>query len=98
MADWLDVDAPELLGLAARLTELADRLAAVDQPDPDALPAHPDGRPVGATAGLWLDELPRTAHDLSEVAATVRAVATAVARTDEQLAARFAQLGREPDR
>ncbi|SCG38311.1 hypothetical protein [Micromonospora inositola] len=93
MADRLDVDPPELLRLARRLTEVAELLAATRRPDADELPAGPTGRAPVELAELWLDELPRAALDLHELAGLLRAVATAVAAVDERLAARLARLG-----
>ncbi|MGS2616594.1 hypothetical protein ACVCAH_19010 [Micromonospora sp. LZ34] len=94
---WLDVDPAGLTGLADRMTGVAERLAAVELPDSGELPAAagPDGRPLHETATRWLDELPRAARELQDLAGIVRQVAGSVRTVDEEMAARLTRLLRE---
>ncbi|CCH17114.1 hypothetical protein [Micromonospora lupini] len=83
----LDMDPEALLHIAFGVDTVAHRLGAVEPPAVDENPP--------ASIVAWLDELPRLAGELHQVADVIRTVAGSVSVTEGEIWARFARGGDE---
>ncbi|MGC4875950.1 hypothetical protein ACLQ26_06685 [Micromonospora sp. DT43] len=81
----LDIDPEGLLHVAVDVETVAHRLDAVEPPGDDEDPP--------ASIVAWLDELPRLAGELRQVADVLRTVADSVSVTEGEIWARFARRG-----